>query len=100
MRASRNGYLKVVRTLLESGADPDVTDKVSAVNDDFSDPYHLDDKYSRYRSIPICDVLVIDDVYVYLEVHHIIIIMIYDDFDCDKYGDDGDDDDDIGDDAF
>ena len=42
--------------------------------------------------------LVIDDVYVYIEVHHIFVIMIYDDVDCDKYGDV--DDDDVGDDAF
>ena len=55
---------------------------------------------SRYRSIPICDLIVVDVAYVYLVVHHIFFIMIYDDVDCDKYGHDDDDDDDIGDDAF
>ena len=74
--------------LLLKGADPDVTDKVSAGQ------WWL---YWPLSYIPICILLVIDDAYVYLEVHRIVSIMIHDDVDCDQYDDD---DDDIGDDAF
>jgi len=50
---------------------------------------------SMYSSIRLCVVLVIDDAYVYLEVHRNVIIMMYDNVDCDKYDDDDDDDDDV-----
>jgi hypothetical protein len=56
-----------VELLLLKGADPDVKDKVSAGNYNFTDPYRL----HLYFII-----ISIDDVYVYLVVHYMLDIII------------------------
>ena len=58
----------VAELLLLKGANPDVKDKVSVLfNKNFADPNHL---------CLYCIILFIDDVYVYLAVHPIVIITL------------------------